>query len=1278
MTVVAACAAVAINCPSNASNEVRVDQQYPAAEIEVAMDIALDSLASEADGSGTYADVALNMMPNAPRPVDNDGDGYAAGSGAGDDCNDADPLIHPGAAETCANIAVDNDCDGVTSADEASDSVGYYTDADSDSYGANSASPQNSCSAVAGKVTNNTDCNDGRATAYPGAPELCNGLDDNCNGLIDDSVTTFRFYRDDDGDSFGDPFVSLSNCTGAVPDGFVTDRTDCDDTALLYADVDGDGVGSGPFTACGVASDNDNCPTTANANQANCDSDAQGNACDADDDNDTVFDANDAFACNAAKSIADATLSASQLATFLAGASGVTVDATSMSSPQLAAVADNASHIAANGIFGSFTIASTLSPTQITAILDHVQIGSSFVGGALVTIDATGMTPTQLGAVAADIAAVTTVENITLTSASSASIITALVSKTPAGEAIIDATGMNPAQLAAGVSGSTAVTVIGVVVINAGLTAAQINEITASLGSAASTDVQYDTTGMDSAQQAAVTASVAVISSSYCNTADIDVDGYFADACYVSAVDCGDSSASIYPNAVENCANDGVDNDCDGDATSDAEAIDSLNYYVDSDGDGFGAGSIVKSCTANAGYSVNSTDCNNSSASVYPGAPELCSNLAVDNNCNGSTAESEASDRNTYYADTDADGAGDPASTTLACTVPAGYSVNSTDGCPSNGALTAPITYYADTDGDGAGNAGSPAAFCSLTAPVGYASGATDGCPNDSAKVAPGTCGCGVADADSDGDGTLNCLDGCPNDALKTSAGTCGCGVADTDSDGDGTANCLDGCPSDPLKTSAGFCGCGTVDTDYNSNGVADCLEVSPVFTVAANAAAYAAGDSIVLRVRSTTPPSVMSGARIAANFDPTRLMLVSATPVVGGPFALENSETIDNINGTLTYAIGVGPSQPGMSGASDLLNLTFVVLSASTQCATNTYVNFNSVGGFATELVSSAGAQPVIMGSIPTLRLDSIAPVLSGVIANATVPTDAGSIYGGYVAAPSVTAIDDCGGSTAVTISITLPDASVVTVWPSNGLFPIGTSTVTWRSIDSLGNQSSASRTITVDNFQLLDAVFGFNGTSLGSSSRQVRIKLGATTLLRTLSMTGASASLTGLQVPVAAAYACMTAKDPVHSVTDAVAPTIASRKYSATFAMKQGDSNDDDVIDVLDFGIFIANRGAGKAADALSNFDADGVVGNGDFSFVSLNFLRSGESCTPGVDAPQPLTRVSVKALRRAGLSQLVAADLNGDGWLDVADIAAFAQGGGATVAGPATVTPGGSTNW
>jgi len=93
----------------------------------------------------------------------------------------------------------------------------------------------------------------------------------------------------------------------------------------------------------------------------------------------------------------------------------VTVDATGMTPAQLGAVANGASSIAANGITGAFTITSALSPTQITAILDHIQVGSSFTGGATVTIDATGMSPSQLGSVAGDIGAVTTISNLTLT-----------------------------------------------------------------------------------------------------------------------------------------------------------------------------------------------------------------------------------------------------------------------------------------------------------------------------------------------------------------------------------------------------------------------------------------------------------------------------------------------------------------------------------------------------------------------------------------------------------------------------------------------------------------------------------------------------------------------------------------------------------------------------------------------------------------------------------------------------------------------------------------------
>ena len=71
--------------------------------------------------------------------------------------------------------------------------------------------------------------------------------------------------------------------------------------------------------------------------------------------------------------------------------------------------------------------------------------------------------------------------------------------------------------------------------------------------------------------------------------------------------DCDDDDASIHPNALENCANLAVDNNCNGIAT-DAEAVDSTTYYVDTDADSYGAGALVKSCSVLVGY-VLLTEC---------------------------------------------------------------------------------------------------------------------------------------------------------------------------------------------------------------------------------------------------------------------------------------------------------------------------------------------------------------------------------------------------------------------------------------------------------------------------------------------------------------------------------------------------------------------------------------------------------------------------------------------------------------------------------------------
>jgi len=344
-------------------------------------------------------------------------------------------------------------------------------------------------------------------------------------------------------------------------------------------------------------------------------------------------------------------------------------------------------------------------------------------------------------------------------------------------------------------------------------------------------------------------------------------------------------------------------------------------------------------------------------------------------------------------------------------------------------------------------------------------------------------------------------------------------------------------------------------------------------------------------------------------------------------------------------------------------------VLPGGSLCGSSVLVTFGNVGPFTTRFTRmTGGAQVPLVANLPPINLDSVAPVISGLPSSVSVAADAGSTYGAYVAAPTVTATDDCDGAVAV-------DGPA---WPADGIFPIGTTTLTWSATDSAGNTSSETRTITVGDYQLLDASIAFQGTLSGTSTRSVRIKAGASSQVLTVNLTGSSGTLTGVQVPVAASYACIEAKDTVHTLTRTTAPSIAGTRYSASFLLVQGDSNDDDLVDIVDFGSFVADRGAGKAKDARSNFNADTVVNNADFTYITLNFFSVGESCTGALDGKQPRDRITVKELRRMGLGELAAADLNGDGWVDARDMQSYMQGGGGAVATPIAPTGGVSNGW
>lgn len=147
---------------------------------------------------------------------DEDGDGYKPGEG---DCDDTDPKINPGATELCDGI--DNNCEGTIDEGE------WFPDVDGDGYGYGAASTAPDCAAGELAADDGRDCDDLDPAINPRASEVCNGIDDDCDGEIDDGATT-HWYADSDGDGYGEFMVRIDACE--APGGFVADATDCDDT----------------------------------------------------------------------------------------------------------------------------------------------------------------------------------------------------------------------------------------------------------------------------------------------------------------------------------------------------------------------------------------------------------------------------------------------------------------------------------------------------------------------------------------------------------------------------------------------------------------------------------------------------------------------------------------------------------------------------------------------------------------------------------------------------------------------------------------------------------------------------------------------------------------------------------------------------------------------------------------------------------------------------------------------------------------------------------------
>ena len=142
-----------------------------------------DNIDADGDGIPDFCD----PCPEDPAPAgpDADADGYARLC----DCDDNNSVANAGATEVCDGV--DNDCNGVVDDPDLFQQYTSYTDADGDGEG-DARFPLNSCSQPSGRVENNLDCNDDDPEISTAALDICDGIDNNCDGVVDDPICATR------------------------------------------------------------------------------------------------------------------------------------------------------------------------------------------------------------------------------------------------------------------------------------------------------------------------------------------------------------------------------------------------------------------------------------------------------------------------------------------------------------------------------------------------------------------------------------------------------------------------------------------------------------------------------------------------------------------------------------------------------------------------------------------------------------------------------------------------------------------------------------------------------------------------------------------------------------------------------------------------------------------------------------------------------------------------------------------------------------------------------
>ncbi len=494
--------------------------------------------------------------------VDADGDGARDAACGGTDCDDANPSRYPGAAEVCDAADLDEDCDPETFG---------FRDADSDGF------PDARC---CNGTTCGDDCNDARPGVNLAVPEVCNAIDDDCDGRTDEDLLVM-LYTDADRDGFG-AGTPVTGCPGMT--GTVTNGDDCDDArpssnpAAMEAcdgtaDDDCDGTvdedcGCVTGTTRGCGGDTGACvagtqtcieglwagcsgtgPTTESCNGADDD-------CDGETDEGLLVSGcyqdrdSDGFGAGAASA---------QCLDMTRDAVGFCPAGYTNSASPLDCN-DSIAEIRPDGIERCDTL-----DNDCDGVVDDVLgLGDACTNG--------------VGSCA---------RSGTL-ACGSGMLVCSAVSGMPVAEAC---NGLD--DNCNGLVDDGLVTAFG----------CRVDADSDGFGVGATTAQCFDASRI----------AFGGCPAGYTNTPTLD---------------CNDINPAIRPSAPEIC--NLIDEDCDGAVDDGVQTA----YYRDADADTFGAGMATLACSAPVGFVLNNSDCNDADDVIYPGAPEQCDG-AIDNDCNG-------------------------------------------------------------------------------------------------------------------------------------------------------------------------------------------------------------------------------------------------------------------------------------------------------------------------------------------------------------------------------------------------------------------------------------------------------------------------------------------------------------------------------------------------------------------------------------------------------------------------------------------------------------------